>query len=157
MLSRYREDKAHQAAARLLSLHGSAMDTSKLGALLYLVEREALVRFGAPVSHDDFVRTPSGIVARSALDWIDAGKTRELYAVESDPLSPAEHRLIDEIFGRYGSWASADLLEFTRALPEWTQGASPEEILRLAGYSASEIAEIRGEWEHVTYARSLLG
>jgi len=50
MRPRYREDKATQAAARLLKLRGGTRSHLKLIKLLYLVEREAPARFGAPLA-----------------------------------------------------------------------------------------------------------
>lgn len=181
MRPRYREDKATQAAARLLKLRGGRMSHLKLIKLLYLVERESLARFGAPLSYDTYVSMPHGPVVSSTLDRINtrevyqdgywdrviAPKTdhevslRDLDDVPDDQLSPAELALIDEIFARYGKWSRWQLVDFTHTLPEWIdpQGSSipisPDEILRNEGYSDEDIAQIKAEWEEAAYARSL--
>lgn len=182
MRPRYREDKATQAAARLLKLRGGKMSHLKLIKLLYLVERESLARFGVPLAYDTYVSMPHGPVLSSTLDRIN---TREAYqggywdsviapkanhevslrepdVVPNDQLSPAEEALIDEIFGRYGSLTRWQLVDFTHTLPEWTdpQGSSipisPDEILRSEGYSDDDIEQMKAEWEAAAYARSLL-
>lgn len=181
MRPRYREDKATQVATRLLKLRGGRMSHLKLIKLLYLVEREALVRFGAPVTYDAYVSMPHGPVMSATLDRIN---TREAYAdgywdrhiapkvnhevvlrdpenVPHDQLSPAEIAIVDEIFERYGRRSRWELVEVTHELPEWTdpEGSSlpisPDDILRSEGYSDEEIAELRAEWEEAAYASSL--
>jgi len=183
MRPRYREDKATQAAARLLKLRGGAMSHLKLIKLRYLVEREALTRFGAPLSFDTYVSMPHGPVLSSTLDRIN---TREAYeggywdryiapkahhevrlrdpdVVPHDQLSPAEEALVDEIFARYGHLGRWELVDRTHQLPEWSdpQGSSipisPDEILRNEGYSDEEIAGIKAEWEEAAYASTLFG
>lgn len=178
----YREDKATQAAARLLKLRGGRMSHLKLIKLLYLVERQSLIRFGAPLSYDTYVSMPHGPVVSSTLDRIN---TAEVYRdgywdrhiapkvdheialrnpdeeVPDDQLSQAELDLIDEIFARFGTLSRWDLVDLTHQLPEWTdpQGSSipisPDEILRNEGYSEEDIAAIKAEWEEAAYARSL--
>ena len=49
---RFREAKTTQAAARLLTLRGGRMNYMKLLKLLYIVEREALLNWGRPVTAD---------------------------------------------------------------------------------------------------------
>lgn len=62
MRTRYREEKATEAAARLLKLRGGAMSHMKLIKLLYLLDREAYVRWGRPVTYDTYVSMPHGPV-----------------------------------------------------------------------------------------------
>jgi uncharacterized phage-associated protein len=177
----YREDKATQAAARLLKLRGGKMSHLKLIKLLYLVEREALTRYGAPLSYDTYVSMPHGPVVSSTLDRINTGEAyrggywdqhiapkvdnevalRNPADIPEDQLSAAEQGLIDEIFRKYGHLDRWKLVELTHRLPEWTdpQGSSipisPDEILRSEGYSEEDIEQIKAEWEEAAYARSL--
>lgn len=180
-MRRFREDKATQAAARLLRLRGGKMSHMKLIKLLYLAEREALARFGAPLTYDAYVSMPYGPVLSATLDRMNE---REMYlggywdrhitpkrnhevalrspdVVPHDQLSPAEEALIDEIFQRYGQMSRWDLVKLTHTLPEWTdpQGSSlpidPGEILQSEGYSEEEIAEMKAEWDAAAYASAL--
>ena len=50
MMLLFNEAKATQAAARLLFLRGGTMSYVKLIKLLYLADREALIRWGRPVT-----------------------------------------------------------------------------------------------------------
>lgn len=158
------------------------MSYMKLIKLLYLVEREALTRFGAPLTYDSYVSMPYGPVLSATLDRINEP---EMYVggyweqhitpkhdfevalkapdapIPNDQLSQAEEALIDEVFERYGHMSRWDLVTLTHALPEWTdpQGSSlpinPEDILLSEGYSEEDVAEMRAEWEEAAYAASL--
>ena len=182
MRTPFREEKATQAAARLLKLRGGKMSHLKLIKLLYLVERESLVRFGVPLTHDSYCSLPHGPVLSATLDRIN---TRECYEggywdrhispktnnevslreadVPNGQLSPAEEALIDEVFAKYGHLSRWDLVELTHGLPEWTdpKGSAlpidPADILRLEGFSEEEIAEMRADWEEAAYASALFG
>jgi uncharacterized phage-associated protein len=181
MRLRYREDKATQAAARLLWRRGAPMSHLKLIKLLYLVDREAFIRFGRPVTYDSYVSMPHGPVLSSTLDRInEAEYYRGGYwdrhigpkqnhqvalrgTVPNDQLSRAEEQLIDEIFEKYGAMGRWELVEFTHTLPEWDdpQGSSrpidPASILRDAGYSDDDIREIAADLDEVALADSIFG
>lgn len=180
---RYREDKATQAAARLLKLRGGRMSHLKLVKLLYLVERGSLTRLGAPLTWDACASLPHGPVLSATLDRINSSEfyrdgywnrhispksdhtvsLRDPDTVPNDQLSPAEEALIDEVFARYGHLPRWKLVELTHELPEWTdpQGSSlpiePADILRGEGYSEEEIAGLQAEWDEVAYAQALFG
>jgi hypothetical protein len=74
MRARYREDKATQAAARLLKLRGGAMSHLKLIKLLYLAERASLVRLGRPLTDDSCASLPHGPVLSATLDRINTAE-----------------------------------------------------------------------------------
>jgi uncharacterized phage-associated protein len=178
---RFSEEKATQAAARLLKLRGGTMSYLKLIKLLYLAERESLTRFGAPLTYDRYVSMPHGPVVSATLDRINEHEIyqggywdthitpkhnyevslREMEAVPNGALSPAEEALIDEIFARYGHLGRWELVKLTHDLPEWTdpQGTSlpinPADILLAEGYSEEDVAEMRGNWDEAGYAASL--
>lgn len=183
MRARYREDKATQAAARLLKLRGGTMSHLKLIKLLYLAERESLVRLGRPLTYDTYSSLPHGPVLSATLDRINTGEAyhggywdrhispkrnnevslRDPDHVPHEQLSPAEEALIDEVFARYGHLKRWDLVARTHELPEWTdpQGSaipiSPADILRNEGYSDDEIGEMESDWEEAAFARALFG
>lgn len=183
MRGRYREDKATQAAAKLLKLRGGTMSHLKLIKLLYLAERESLVRLGRPLTYDSYASLPHGPVLSATLDRINTGEAyrggywdrhirpkannevglRDSRDIPNDQLSPAEEALLDEVFTKYGHLGRWDLVERTHELPEWTdpQGSSipirPADILRNEGFSDEEIAEMEADWEEAAYARALFG
>ena len=69
----FNEVKATQAAARLLKKRGARMKYLKLIKLLYLADREALSRWGRPITTDHYVSTDNGPVLSEILKRIDDG------------------------------------------------------------------------------------
>ena len=57
----YREEKATQVAALFLRLNGGKIDYGKLMDLMYLAEREALIRWGRPITFDKLVNIPDDL------------------------------------------------------------------------------------------------
>jgi uncharacterized phage-associated protein len=177
----YREDKTTQAAARLLARRGDRMSHLKLIKLLYLLDREALLRFGQPVTYDTYCAMKHGPVLSSTLDRINEREYHEggywdryiapkvnhevslrpNVRVPNDRLSPAEEALIDEIFDRYGAMTRWQLRDLTHELPEWVDpGESshpiyPADILRYEGYADDEIAQIAADLEESAIADAL--
>jgi uncharacterized phage-associated protein len=157
------------------------MNHLKLTKLLYLVEREALTRLGAPVTFDSYSSLPHGPVLSATLDRINTSEAyhggywdryitpkadfavslRNLEDVPNDQLSRAEEELIAEVFAKYGHLNRWKVVEHTHKLPEWTdpKGSSipisPDEILRYEGFSDEEIAAMEAEWAEAAFARSL--
>ncbi|HEU4884704.1 MAG TPA: Panacea domain-containing protein [Longimicrobium sp.] len=180
---RFREDKATQAAARLLKLRGGRMSHMKLIKLLYLVERASLTRLGLPLTYDAYASLPHGPVLSATLDRINSGEfyrggywdrhitpksnhavsLRYPDSVPGDQLSPAEEALIDEVFQQYGHLPRWKLVDLTHDLPEWTdpRGSSlpidPADILRAEGWAEEAIAELEAEWEELAHAQALFG
>lgn len=164
----FREDRATQAAARLLQLQGSRMNVLKLIKLLYLVDRTALVRFGRPVTFDSYVSMPHGPVLSLTLDRINAEPNsvngfywhryiseRQGYDVQLaaeapyDQLSQAEEEVIDEVFARFGHMTQFQLRDWCHEhLPEWKdpQGSSTPieiaDVLRAEGFNEDEARSI---------------
>ena len=174
----FNEAKAAQAAARLLSNNGGRMNYMKLIKLLYLIDREALNRWGRPVSTDRYVSMDHGPVLSSILDlinhgaepgtkspWMELISAPEKYDVRlrsaeppaDDELSKAEEELIDEIFTRFrttGQWDVVDYLH--RTVDEWEQpqgSSNPinyEDIFKALGKSGAEVSALEEELESVS-------
>src|SRR6266700_2113944 len=62
MKQMFNETKATQAAAQFLRLRGGGMSFIKLIKLLYLADREALIRWGRPITTDSYVSMDNGPV-----------------------------------------------------------------------------------------------
>lgn len=168
MQLKYREDRATQAAGRLLKLHGSCMSHMKLIKLLYLADREALVRWGRPITFDWYVSLPHGPVLSFTLDkinsepdpsnpsywhrYISERHNHEVSLVAEPPtdqLSPAEEHLLDEVFHKFGQMSQWQLRDYSHTtLPEWRdpQGSSLpidiRDILLAEGFTDPDIQEI---------------
>ena len=167
MMLLFNEAKATQAAARILRLRGGNMSYVKLIKLLYLADREALIRWGYPITTDCFVSMDIGpVVSRiydlirdepppgSILFWRKFISDAENYEVRllSDPgsseLSGPEQKLIDEVFLQHGRHRRWTVVDYSRSLPEWTHpdgGALPihyRDILKAADKTESEISAV---------------
>ncbi|HEY2849109.1 MAG TPA: Panacea domain-containing protein [Gemmatimonadaceae bacterium] len=168
MRATFREDRATQAAARLLGFQHGVMNVMKLIKLLYLVDRTALVRFGRPVTFDSYVSMDNGPVLSQTLDrineepdprrisyWRKYISERQKYeirlitAAPNDQLSPAEEALIDEIFGEFGKMDQWQLVDWCHQhLPEWRhpQGSALpiriRDILLAEGFDDAEAQSV---------------
>jgi uncharacterized phage-associated protein len=165
---RFNEAKATQAAARLLRNRGGRMSYMKLIKLLYLADRDALARWGRPITTDSYVSMKHGPVLSEILNlitdplndqtfWARHISEPEHFAVslKEDPcgdlLSEAEDELLDETFKKFGHLNRWALVELAHSLPEWKDpdgSAFPikvSEILAAQKKSPDEIRAIESE------------
>jgi uncharacterized phage-associated protein len=177
MRMRFNEAKATQAAARILQNRGGKMSYMKLIKLLYLADREALARWGRPITTDTYVSMDKGPVLSHVLDRINEGPGPEdssywaqhitpsgnyevtLTAVPNgDLLSEAEDELLDAVFHRHGQLNRWKIVDLVHALPEWRDpdgGAIPIEyadILKAYNKKPEEIDAIVSELTQLTRA-----
>ena len=163
----YREDKATQAAARLLQLAGGRLNHMKLIKLLYLADRRALVQYGRPITFDWYVSMPHGPVLSFTLDRINDSPSPDgtsywhrfiserrdnevtlLDRVPRDQLSPAEEQLLDAVWREFGTMSQWELRDYSHTLPEWRdpKGSSLpiqiRDILLGEGFSEAEAREV---------------
>ena len=164
------EVKATQTAARFLKLAGGPLNYMALIKLLYKADREALRRWGLPITTDKYVSMAKGPVTSHIYDRIKASANENahptfwsshiqkdadplLVKMTSDPgdseLSCAEEELIAEIFAADGAKDRFELVDEThRDFPEWKDpGTSclPLEIMDIVealGLSEEESARI---------------
>jgi len=157
------------------------MSYLKLIKLMYLADREALLRWGRPISTDRYVSMDKGPVLSRVLDlatdgddpsrpsiWAEQIGEPVRYEVDlkadpgNDELSEAEVALLGEIFNLHGRKSRWDLVELTHQLPEWVDpdgGAIPisyRDILKAGGKSDLEIAAIESELAELAEADLLL-
>lgn len=141
---RFDEAKATQAAGYFLRLRGGQMHYIKLIKLLYLLDREALKRWGVPVTTDRYVSMDNGPVTSRILNLITEDRLKPTWSqyisaplgeyevklikdAPTDRLSRAEEKLIREIFETYGHRNRWELIDnVMHKLPEWQdpQGSS---------------------------------
>lgn len=181
MRLRFNEAKATQAASRLLRLRGGKMSYLKLIKLLYLVDREAILRWGRPVTTDRHVSMPKGPVVSQIYDLITTGNPPDISTYwhryisapqgfdvtlcidpGDDELSPAEESLIDEVYALHGQKNRWELVRFTHDLPEWQDpnGSSIpiaySDILRAENRTDAEIASFESEIESLAVVQALV-
>jgi uncharacterized phage-associated protein len=180
--SRFNEKKATQAAARFLNFRGGRMNYMKLIKLLYMLDREALLSWGRPVTFDTYFSMRLGPVLSEVHDLITDPQDPDLgpsfwgihisdpshYSVAlvddpgSDELSEAEMQLIEEVWAKYGHFAPFDLVEHLhQILPEWKDvqsGRVPIEyadILKAGGKPSDEISAVEEDLRHLERVRRM--
>ena len=181
MRLRFKEAKATQVAARLLELRGKSMSYLKLIKLLYIIDREALLRWGRPVTGDRYVSMDHGPVLSQTLNLIteeprpneqtfwgrhiahpENFEVRLAHPTTNDELSEAEMRLIEEIFAKYGHinrWALVDLVHQFREWQDPEGSAIPiqyRDILKAGGKTEGETEAILQELDELAMADALL-
>ncbi len=166
------ERRATQAAAYLIALNQNELNYMKLIKLLYLSDREALLRWQQPITGDRYYSMRFGPIVSNILDKISSGPNpyqpdywstfielslQDRYSVTTkkqvdyNELSERERELlkeIDEQFKSYDQWKLADYCHVH--LPEWKDPRDSsclitvEEIIRAGNPSIaeSEIHEI---------------
>jgi uncharacterized phage-associated protein len=177
----FNETKATQAAGRLLKLRGGRMSYLKLTKLLYLADREALIRWGRPITTDCYISLDNGPVVSRIYDlirnepapnssrvWSKFISAPDSYEVSllGDPgngeLSPVEDDLIDEVFQQHGHHSRWTVVDYTHSLPEWIYpdgGALPIEyrdILKTAHKTEAEISAIEEALESSAMVERIL-
>lgn len=168
----FNEAKATEAAAYLLQRNSSSMNYLKLIKLLYLADREALLRFGRPITTDCYILTSQGPSLSQVNDLITVGSVLESVwahyisplegkfqvelvrdATELGELSEAEKELIDMIFGNYGQKDQWELIKDSCEPPEWHDPLGTKipleyvDILKAGGKTASEADAITSDLE----------
>ena len=169
MALRFDEVKTTQAAARLLSRGGGRIGVLKLVKLLYLTDRQALVRWSRPLTFDTYVSLPQGPMLSATLDkinesvapggssyWHTIISERSDHSVQllrSEPpahgeLSPAEEGLLDQIWKEFGHVSRRELHDYMCGLPEWQDPEGSRrpiyvrDILMSEGFSVDTALEI---------------
>jgi uncharacterized phage-associated protein len=181
---RFNEEKSIQLASIFLKMRGGEMKHLKLVKLMYLADREALKRWGHPITGDRYVSMKHGPVLSGVLDLIngerrpgDTGDRWSNFIEESAPhtvklmkepgtgaLSEAEEELAREIFERFGRMSRWDLVDLTHKFPEYRE---PDEehrtwpiryldLLKAVGKSEEEASQICRSVRGVNRAKALL-
>ncbi|GFE72321.1 Panacea domain-containing protein [Chroococcus sp. FPU101] len=161
------------------------MNYTKLIKLMYIIEREAISRWGLPVIYDDYYSLNCGPILSNTLDNITGNSYYrqpsadwERYIIPDGrfnvrleterkvgKLNRAEVKLIDEIYERFGGMTWEDLIDWThdqKNVPEWENPKGSrlpieiKTILMQSGFQEDEINEILEEIEVSQSARELL-
>jgi uncharacterized phage-associated protein len=182
MVQKFSQEKATAAAAFLLKLRGGRMSFLKLIKLLYLADRLALDRWGFNITTDRYVSMDHGPVVSNIYDLITQEAEQKSFwsrfispplgdwevqlkseDFPENQLSRAEEKLLQEIFGTYGTWSRWKLRDFTHDLPEWQNphGSSIpiqiSEILKAQGESEEDINDVIKDLNAAESANNILG
>lgn len=178
---RFDEVKATQVAARFVALAGNRMSHMALIKLLYIADREALKRWGRPITGGRYVSMPHGPVISNVYDlmkqvegldpptyWTEhltkLGNDMSLrQRTREDRIAEAEAALIDEVFAQFGSLDKWKLRDLTHDFPEWhdPKGSSdviaPSELLSAVGKSEAEVQDLSRELDELNRIDSIIG
>jgi uncharacterized phage-associated protein len=164
---RFHPEKAVEAAAILMKLHGKPMKYLGLLKMLYIADRIALERIEQPITGDHYVSMKYGpvlsgvydLIKRKPVDdalplwseYISPGDKNFVYLVKdpgNDELCEEEEDILQEVYQTFGHLNPFHVAEWTHDLPEWKGShhysipISVEEILRQVGKSEEEIGKI---------------
>ncbi|MFN7921379.1 MAG: Panacea domain-containing protein [Bryobacteraceae bacterium] len=179
---RFDETKATQAAAHLIKRRGQGfMSYMKLMKLLYFADREALLRWGSPITCDSYYSMDRGPVLSRVLDLVTEGAApQESHFWEqhlqpsgdhevkltADPadgeLSEVELELLDEVFDRFGALSRWEIVEEAHKLPEWEDprgGRIPiryEDILRHGNKTPQQIRSVMQDLQASEHVQRVL-
>ena len=175
---RFNEKKATQAAAKLIAKRGGNLDVIVLLKLLYLVDREALARWGRPVTGDTYYSLKNGPVLSTVYDltkgeprgefWpehiVKDGHTLRVETLPGeDELSENETDLLCEISEKWEGVDKWTLRDFSHTLGEYQhlkagrELISIEDILSALGKSAAEVRQIELDAMELEKVKQLFG
>lgn len=170
IMFRFHPEKAVEAAATFLKLHGKPMKYLGLLKMLYIADRVALQRMEQPITGDHYVSMDYGPVLSGVYDLIKGKPVDDALPLWSKFISPRntnyisllddpgneelceeEEEIIQQVYKLFGHLDPFDVAEWTHDLPEWQDphgSAIPiavEEVLKNLGKSDEEIDEIQQE------------
>ena len=173
----FNEQKAAQAAARILRRHGEPMHRDKLVKLLYLADRWFLVEHHVTITGDDFISAndgpalcrirelASGPAEEPRADWsrhVSIAADSLACATPNDDeslLSEASSQFLDRIHDRFADDLIDELAQRLRSFSEWKGPCAepvpidPREILTAAGCADWYIDRIEADLETAYQAR----
>jgi hypothetical protein len=180
----FNKPKTVQLVGKLITLSGGQINKMKLIKIMYLIDREALIKWGEPVTGDRMVSMPYGPVLSTTLDLLNFGDALMPDIFEGEPiwdrfisernhtvslkepiaedeLSPAEVDLIVGVFRKFDPFNQFQLARWCHDnLPEWEdpKGSSKpiefERVLEVAGKAPGEIEQLADDAEK--YAKEAL-
>jgi len=161
------EDKTTQMAARFLILAQGRLPYILLMKMLYLADKQMLVKWGSPITYDRWIAMQYGPVLSATLNLINSKSEQPTYwskhiateiydvVLKTDPgddnLSDAEDTIIREVFSEFGHKDQWDVVKHTHNLPEWddpgttSSPISYERVLEDSGlFSRQDVKGILG-------------
>jgi len=119
-------NKTPQVILRLLARNGGSMDKLKLIKMIFLADREHLVRYGRPIVGGQYYTMRLGPVSSEFKDYIYGKKDGfelpfgvdgyTLVAKEpanDDCLSPSDREILDEVYSKFKDYSPVQLVDIT--------------------------------------------
>jgi uncharacterized phage-associated protein len=165
---KFNPKKSAQAAAVLLKLNDGDMDKYLFIKMLYLADRESLLRWEEPLTGDIAVSMQYGPVLSNIYDltkgdcpWArndwspfisdsdpDGSRIRLLDDPGTDELSRAEIAILEKIFKTFNDYTWRQMRDYAHSLPEFEDPGTtskliyPERIFLKSGKTGEQIHEI---------------
>ena len=164
----YLTKKTTQAAAKFVRLAGGTMPYIVLLKLLYVADREMLLKWGVPMTYDQWYSMKYGPVLSNTYNAIRSTPSFEasiettnywgkhirknnydLHLVDDpgdDLLSEAEDAVIEQVFSELGSKGKWELMDWTHDMPEWNDPGNSsipityESVLFAEGFSPDVVS-----------------
>jgi len=165
---RFHPQKAVEAAAIFLKLHGEPMKYLGLLKMLYIADRIALERMDEPITGDRAYSMKYGVVLGGVYDlikgknannalplWSEYISTEENFVKlckepEYDHLCELAQEIIAEVYKQFGHLDPFAVAEWTHGLPEWEKPPENshiliivDDVLRFLNKTDEDIEEIR--------------
>jgi uncharacterized phage-associated protein len=181
---RFHPQKAVEAAAMLLRLHGNPMKYLGLLKMLYIADRIALDRMEQPITGDSAYSMKYGPVLSGVYDLIKGNpvgdalplwqrffstgyKKDHTISLLADPgddhLCEEEEEIIQEVYKIFGHLDIFDVAEWTHGLPEWRKPLPEshipiivDDVLKYMKKTGEEIIAIREEEAREAYIDKVL-
>jgi uncharacterized phage-associated protein len=128
----FKPEKAAQPVLWLLHRHGGSMDKLKLIKMIFLADREHLVRYGRPIVGGNYVAMDLGLVSSHLKDYVEGKIVSDLpFKIEGEYnlvaqqptdgnwLSESELKVLDEIYEKYKHIDSVKLGLMTHQYKAW--------------------------------------
>ena len=172
----FQEDKAADAATRLLRRHGGSMTRLRLIKLLYFAERESAKLHNRPICGGHYVSMNHGPVLSEVYDLIKGthpgqvwparikGMNLDVRLIEDcqpSAVSEVELDVLDSVCDEWADRTTVDIMNHSHRFPEWHHpgGSShpiqPAELLKAVGKSDKVIREIAEEVRAENYFHTL--
>jgi uncharacterized phage-associated protein len=167
---RFHPQKAVEAAAMFLKLHGKPMKYLGLLKMLYIADRIALERMEQPITGDSAYSMKFGPVLSGVYDLIKgknindalplwseyiSGRDQDfnvslIQEPQNDYLCELAQEIIIEVYKQFGHLDPFEVAEWTHGLPEWQKPPENscipivvDDILKFLNKTDEDIAEIR--------------
>ena len=175
--------KAVEAAAMFLKLHGKPMKYLGLLKMLYIADRIALERMEQPITGDSAYSMKFGPVLSGVYDLIKGKSVDEALPVwktfisdrdqdfnvsliqvpENDYLCELAQEIIQEVYKKFGHLDPFDVAEWTHGLPEWQKPPLDsripiivDDVLQYMHKTNQDITAIRQEAAREAYLDRML-
>lgn len=160
----YNEEKAKQALNGFAMLSGHRVNKYLISNLMYLLERETLLRTGYPSLFCSLWALDLGLVLGEITDMVNSIEKSDIILEEqnTDELNDFEVALMRELSSKFGNYSYDELNDYMRSLPEYRNSKLRGEISYYEfffrnGFSEDGCRELVEEIDYAVALEEILG